>query len=37
MIGVAMVEMADVVYTLDEDHFGKLEEYGVKILNPVKL
>jgi len=37
MIGASMVEQADLIYTIDEDHFEKLEEYGVKILNPVKL
>jgi len=37
MIGANMVEQADLIYTIDEDHFRKLEEYGVKILNPIKL
>lgn len=37
MIGANMTEQADLVYTIDEDHFLRLEEYGVKILNPVKL
>jgi len=37
MIGANMREQADLVYTIDEDHFLRLEEYGVKILNPVKL
>ena len=37
MIGASMVEQADLIYTIDEDHFEKLEEYGVKILNPVRL
>jgi len=36
MIGANMVEQADLIYTIDEDHFKKLEEYGVKILNPIK-
>jgi len=31
------VEQADLIYTVDEEHFKKLEEYGVKILNPIKL
>jgi len=37
MIGANMVEQADLIYTIDEAHFKKLEEYGVKILNPIKL
>ena len=37
VIGATMVERANLIYTVDEDHFEKLEEYGVKILNPVKL
>jgi len=37
MIGANMVEQADLIYTIDEDHFKKLEEYGVKINNPIKL
>jgi len=37
MIGANMVEQANLIYTIDENHFKKLEEYGVKILNPVKL
>jgi len=37
MIGANMVEQADLIYTVDEDHFKKLEDYGVKINNPIKL
>jgi len=37
MIGANMVEQADLIYTIDEDHFKKLEEYGVKVLNPIRL
>jgi len=37
MIGANMAEQADLIYTIDEAHFKKLEEYGVKILNPIKL
>ena len=37
MIGANMVEQANLIYTVDEEHFKKLEEYGVKILNPIKL
>lgn len=37
MIGANMVEHANLIYTIDEDHFKKLEEYGVKILNPIRL
>jgi len=36
MIGANMVELANLVYTTDEEHFEKLEENGVKILNPIK-
>lgn len=36
MIGANMVELADLVYTADEDHFKKLEEYGVRFINPLK-
>jgi len=32
-----MLEQAELIYTIDEDHFKKLEEYGVRILNPIKL
>jgi hypothetical protein len=32
-----MVEQVNLIYTVDEDHFKKLEEYGVKILNPIRL
>ena len=35
MIGANAVEYAAPVYTLDE-HFNKLEEYGVKTINPTK-
>jgi predicted nucleic acid-binding protein len=36
-IGANMVEQANRIYTIDEDHFKKLEEYGVKIINPINL
>jgi len=36
LTGANMVESASLVYTVDEDHFKKLEEHGVKILNPIK-
>jgi len=36
MIGANMLEQAELIYTIDEDHFKKLEEYGVRILNPIK-
>ena len=36
LIGANMVESASLVYTVDEDHFKKLEEHGIKILNPTK-
>jgi len=37
VIGAAMVEMADPINAVDEDHFGKLQEYDVRILNPTEL
>jgi predicted nucleic acid-binding protein len=37
MIGANMVEFANLVYTTDEKHFEKLEEYGVRFINPLKL
>lgn len=37
MIGANMVEQANLIYTVDEDHFKKLEEYGVKISNPIRV
>jgi len=37
IIGANMVEQANLIYTIDEEHFKKLEEYGVKIFNPIKL
>jgi predicted nucleic acid-binding protein len=36
MIGANMVEHAHVIYTVDEEHFKRLEEHGVRILNPIK-
>ena len=36
LIGANMAEYAHLIYTIDEDHFKKLKEYGVKILNPIK-
>lgn len=36
MIGANMVETAGLIYTIDEKHFKKLEEYGVKFVNPIK-
>jgi predicted nucleic acid-binding protein len=35
LIGANSLEHASIVYTLD-NHFKKLEEYGVKTINPVK-
>jgi predicted nucleic acid-binding protein len=37
IIGANMVEQANLIYTIDEDHFKKLEEYGVRIQNPLNL
>lgn len=36
MIGASMVETDAVIYTVDENHFRRLEEYGVKFINPLK-
>jgi len=36
LIGANSLEHAGVVYTLD-DHFKKLDEYGVKTINPTKI
>lgn len=36
LIGANAVKYADVVYTVDEDHFKKLEDQGVKLINPLK-
>ena len=37
MIGANMIEAAGLVYTIDEKHFKKLEEYGVKFVSPIEL
>jgi len=37
MIGASMVEADGLIYTVDENHFKRLEEYGVKFINPIKL
>ena len=34
LIAASMIEHAQLVYTMDEEHFKKLEEYNVKIFNP---
>lgn len=34
MIAANMAESAKLIYTVDEEHFKKLEGYNVKILNP---
>ncbi len=34
LIAASMIEHAQLVYTIDEEHFKKLEEYNVKIFNP---
>jgi predicted nucleic acid-binding protein len=36
IIGANMIEQAQLIYTADEEHFRKLEEYGVKITNPLR-
>jgi len=37
VIGANMTENADLIYTVDEEHFKKLEEYGVKFCNPTQM
>jgi predicted nucleic acid-binding protein len=34
VIAASMIEHAQLIYTIDEEHFKKLEGYNVKILNP---
>jgi predicted nucleic acid-binding protein len=34
LIGANSIEHAGIVYTLDEEHFKKLEEYDVKMASP---
>jgi predicted nucleic acid-binding protein len=34
IIGAGVAEYGQPVYTVDEEHFKKLEEYNVKIINP---
>lgn len=36
LIAANAAEYAQLVFTVDEDHFKKLEKYGVKISNPVR-
>lgn len=36
LIAANAAEYARLVFTVDEDHFKKLEKYGVKISNPVR-
>ena len=36
VIAACMMEYAGLIYTVDEDHFKKLKEYNVEILNPAK-
>lgn len=36
MIGANAAENSALIYTADETHFKKLEEFGVKTLNPIK-
>jgi predicted nucleic acid-binding protein len=35
IIAASMIEHAKLIYTIDEEHFKKLEGYNVKILNPI--
>lgn len=36
LIAANAAEYGQIVFTVDEEHFRKLEKYGVKISNPVK-
>jgi predicted nucleic acid-binding protein len=36
LIGANALQYAQLIYTVDEDHFGKLGEFGVKLINPAK-
>ena len=36
LIGANTAKYAQLIYTVDENHFKKLEEFGVKINNPFK-
>jgi predicted nucleic acid-binding protein len=36
LIASCSMDNAEVIYTMDEEHFGKLKEYGIKIVNPIK-
>lgn len=36
IIGANMAELADLVYTVDEGHFKRLKEYGVRFINPLR-
>lgn len=35
LIASCAMENAELIYTMDEEHFGKLEEYGIKTVNPI--
>lgn len=35
LIATSMHQYAELIYTVDEEHFKKLEEYNVTILNPI--
>jgi len=36
MIGANMIDIAALIFTVDEKHFKRLKEYGVKFVNPTK-
>jgi len=36
LIGANAAKYASLIYTVDEDHFNRLGEFGIKITNPVK-
>jgi predicted nucleic acid-binding protein len=37
LIAFSAIQYAELIYTMDEEHFLRLEDRGIKILNPIKL
>ncbi len=35
LIGASILEKANLIFTVDEEHFQKLKEYGIQVLNPL--
>jgi predicted nucleic acid-binding protein len=36
LIASCSMDYAELIYTMDEEHFGKLKEYGIRTVNPIK-